>query len=357
MKTISYSLFISSVIALMFAAADARAEDVESETLQQGINAVPIDRTPPRYPGLELERGRQGWVELSYVVTTEGTAVSPIVQGSSGSPHFERAALEVVSGWTFEPATWNGDAVQQSDNRTLITFAMEDAGKLVSLSFSDKHRRINKKMEDGDLEESREMLDKLHESKNLTLPELSWLWSLEAHYAGLTGDNRAQLDAVRKATISDGRWVSDELYPNLLLVRTIREMETGDFSAAFRSYEKLTATGADFPQLDAVQSNIERLQGVVASDATYAVPARVAGVDYCEECASKWSYRLLRRKFSLTNIDGDLGALEVRCARHWVVDEAQSGTSWSIPEFWGDCSVIVFGEPGATFDLHEEPGV
>lgn len=326
----------------------AKAEEPDSNVLQQGTEAVPIERAAPRYPAVELRRGRQGWVELSFVVTKEGNVIDPIVQDSSGSPHFEEAAKEVVEGWTYEPATWQGKNVQQSENMSLITFAVDDAGKQVTSSYASRHKKISKELEDGDLEKARELIDKQFESKNLTLPELSWLWSLEAHYAGLVGDKQGQLAAVKRATIGDGRWVADDLYPSLLLIQTIRELELGNYSDAFTSHEKLLATGAEYPQLDVIQGNIDRLRDVVASDAIYAVPAEIAD--------DKWSYRLLRNRFSLAQVNGELGNLEIRCARNRVVDEAQMGVSWEIPENWGECSVIVFGSAGTTFNLLEQPG-
>ena len=340
---------------LLLLAFSATAEDADVESLEQGTQAVPIERTAPRYPGVELQRGRQGWVELSFVVTTDGKVIDPIVQDSSGSPHFERAARDVVADWTYEPATWNGEVVQQCDNKVLITFAVEDAGKTVSRSFARKYNKINEVLSAGDLDESGEMIDDVFDSKDLTLPEVTWLWALEARRAGLAGDKDRQLAAVRKATKSNGRWVSDELYPSLLLIRTIRELESGNYSAAFSSHEKLLATEAEYPQLEVVQDNIDRLQGVVASNATYSVPAKVDAGLGCEDCESKWSYRLLRHKFSLHKIDGELGNLEIRCARQRVVDTARPETVWEIPESWGACSVIVFGSPGSTFDLHELP--
>ncbi|MGI9220554.1 MAG: energy transducer TonB [Woeseiaceae bacterium] len=342
---LKYKVWPILVIALFVTPAEA--EEVDSDSLQLGTKAVSIDRTAPRYPAVELRRGRQGWVELSYVVTKDGNVVDPIVQDSSGSSYFEKAATEIVEDWLYEPATWNGKAIQQCENKVLITFAVEDAGKEVTLSYANKHKKISKELEEGNLEKARELIDKQFESKNLTLPELSWLWSLEAHYAGLVGDKQAQLAAVKRATISNGRWVTDDLYPSLLLIQTIRELELGNYSAAFRSHEKLLETKAEYPQLDVIQDNIERLQAVVASDATYAVPAQIS--------EDKWSYSLLRNRFSLAQVNGDLGNLEIRCARNRVVDEARMGTSWEIPENWGACSVIVFGSSGTTFNLLEQP--
>lgn len=61
------------------------------------IYAKPVVRTAPNYPTIELREGQQGWVELNYVVTTDGTVVEPVVEASSGSRAFERAAIKTYS--------------------------------------------------------------------------------------------------------------------------------------------------------------------------------------------------------------------------------------------------------------------
>lgn len=61
---------------------------------------------------------------------------------------------------------------------------------------------------------------------------------------------------------------------------------------------------------------------------------------------------------SISNIKGSLENIEIRCEWHRVVDEARSGVIWTLPEEWGECRIIVFGEKGSTFDWHEiEPAL
>jgi hypothetical protein len=94
---------------------------------------------------------------------------------------------------------------------------------------------------------------------------------------------------------------------------------------------------------------------MVESDVAFSVPGRIPGDASCADCADSWHYDLLRRKFSIAAIDGNLRDLEIRCSRQRVVDKAREDVSWEIPASWGSCSVIVFGEPGAKFALLEEP--
>jgi TonB family protein len=146
----------------------AQADDKASTNLQRGIKAMPVQRAAPHYPSNELTRGRQGWVQLSYVVTTDGKVVDPVVQDSSGSPSFEKAALRAVQDWAFEPATWNGKPVQQCDTKVMLTFAIDGNIKKVSPKFSRLYRRIDKLLLDGELEAARDEIDETFASFDMT---------------------------------------------------------------------------------------------------------------------------------------------------------------------------------------------
>lgn len=54
-----------------------------------------------------------------------------------------------------------------------------------------------------------------------------------------------------------------------------------------------------------------------------------------------------------SNVQGSLDTLELRCQYQRVVDQAREGVDWVMPEDWGSCRVIVFGEKGTTFSLLE----
>jgi TonB family protein len=354
---ITIQRFLATCVVSVLAASPSLAEAEEPDVPgpQVGVKAEWLRRTPPKYPRVELERGRQGWVILSYVVTTDGKVVDPVVQDSSGSASFEKAALRTVEDWTFKPATWNGEPVQQCDTKVMLTFAIEDQIQKVSQKFFRIYRKIDKMLLDGELEPAAKMLDETFESFDMTLSEISWLWALRARYAGQIGDNDMQLAAVRKATAGSGKWVDDDLYPGLLLIRTIRELESGDYSSALESYDKLLSTGSDLPQIELMRPAIEKVESMIASDALLSVPGRIPDDANCMECEDDWHYDLLRRRFTIEAISGNLRDLEIRCQRQRVVDKVREDISWEIPASWGSCSVIVFGEPGAKFTLFEEP--
>lgn len=327
----------------------------DATTMHRGTSAKPVKRIAPNYPRSELAHGRQGWVQLSYVVTADGEIVDPVVENSSGSGAFEREALRTVNTWSYEPATWDGKPVQQCHTRVMITFALEGAGTAVTKKFYRRYKKIDKKIDDGELAKAQEMIDDTVQDLNLTLSETAWLWAVRARLAGLVGDKDAQLAAVRKATQNNGRWVDEKLYPNLLLVRTALEIEDGNLSEALETHDKLLKTETEHPQLQRLEPYVSKIRELVASEKALSIPARIGEEEDCVDCATNWHYHPLRRKFSLVDVSGSLRNIEFRCPWQRVVDEAREGTTWEMPDDWGDCSIIVFGEPGTTFNLLELP--
>jgi len=73
-----------------------------------GVAVQPPQRLPgqaaPRYPPAALRRGETGTVVVSVQVDAEGRPAAVEVSQRSGSFELDRAALEAVSRWRFEPA-------------------------------------------------------------------------------------------------------------------------------------------------------------------------------------------------------------------------------------------------------------
>jgi TonB family protein len=301
----------------------------------------------------ELNKGHQGWVDLNFVVTEEGEVIEPVVEASSGSRAFERAALRTVKRWRYEPALLNGVPVEQCKTAVRISFAIEGSESGVSRRFYRQYRRIAKDIEQENIESASSAVDDAFQAKGLTLGELSWLWVLRARIAWLRGDEEQQLIAVRRALAVSRTWIPDQLRADLLTTQVVLEFKKGDYAMALSAHSDLkTIEGSDTSGLDPV---IEKIRTVVDSDQYFFSAAEIGRDGNCETCESQWQYRPLRRAIEITDIDGTLGNLELRCEWRRYVDEAREKVAWKIPASWGECSVVVHGEAGSTFKLVELP--
>lgn len=86
---------------------------------------LPIVRVAPVYPARALSRGLEGYVDMSFTVTTTGTVRDPIVLFSTSSL-FERAATRAVMKFKYKPRVVDGIPVDVSGVKTRISFQIEE---------------------------------------------------------------------------------------------------------------------------------------------------------------------------------------------------------------------------------------
>ena len=86
---------------------------------------LPIVRVAPVYPARALSRGVEGYVDMSFTVTTTGTVKDPIVLFSTSSL-FERAATRAVLKFKYKPRVVDGQPVEVAGVKTRITFKIEE---------------------------------------------------------------------------------------------------------------------------------------------------------------------------------------------------------------------------------------
>ncbi|MDX1404026.1 MAG: TonB family protein [Woeseiaceae bacterium] len=86
---------------------------------------LPIVRVAPVYPARALSRGLEGYVDMSFTVTTTGTVKDPVVVFSTSSL-FERAAIRAVLKFKYKPRVVDGVPVEVPNVKTRISFQIED---------------------------------------------------------------------------------------------------------------------------------------------------------------------------------------------------------------------------------------
>jgi protein TonB len=86
---------------------------------------LPIVRVAPVYPSRAQSRGLEGFVDMSFTVTTTGTVKDAIVLQSTSSL-FERAATRAVLKFKYKPRVVDGIPVEVVGVKTRITFKLED---------------------------------------------------------------------------------------------------------------------------------------------------------------------------------------------------------------------------------------
>jgi TonB family protein len=98
-----------------------------SEPQAPATPAVLTRRVPPAYPAKAIERGQEGWVDVSFTITPEGTTSTIRIIAEYPRHVFARSAINAVAKWTYAPRLESGTPVPQSNNRTVLSFALRDS--------------------------------------------------------------------------------------------------------------------------------------------------------------------------------------------------------------------------------------
>ena len=84
-------------------------------------------RVPPEYPQSALRSGVQGFVDVHFTITTEGTVTNVAVVSSDPADVFNRAATDAVRKWRYEPRVVDGRPVE-SQSQVRLQFKLDHPG-------------------------------------------------------------------------------------------------------------------------------------------------------------------------------------------------------------------------------------
>jgi TonB family protein len=107
-------------------AAIGAAQD-EAQRASSYVSASSMTRTryvAPQFPLDARQRGIDGWVDLQFIVNTDGSVGDLTIVGAQPVGIFEQAALDAVGHWHYQPVMRGGQAVSQRA-RVRLRFAMQ----------------------------------------------------------------------------------------------------------------------------------------------------------------------------------------------------------------------------------------
>jgi protein TonB len=107
------------------AAMDTSAELEAATGLSGGgsdRDAVPLVRVNPQYPMQAAQRGIEGWVVVQFTISAAGTVKDAVVTASDPRTIFDKAAIQAVSKWKYNPKIENGAAVERTGQTVRLDF-------------------------------------------------------------------------------------------------------------------------------------------------------------------------------------------------------------------------------------------
>ncbi len=85
---------------------------------------LPLVRVEPEYPAQARQRGLEGWVQVSFTISTAGSVKDAVVVKSSHSM-FERNAVQAVNKWKYQPQLRGGQPMEAQGQQVIVRFRME----------------------------------------------------------------------------------------------------------------------------------------------------------------------------------------------------------------------------------------
>jgi len=355
-------LFLAFFLTLTAGVATAQ-EDVGESRLPGLTAAKPIHREPPTYPAFAVRKEMEGWVLVNYSVRADGSVGdAAIVDSSDRFGRFDREALEAIRQWRFEPATLNGQPVEQKNTLTNLTFALrglsEDPKERgASEWLTRRARQFDQAMAGNDLAKASSILAEIEERGTVNLYELGHIFARWGQYHDVTGNLPMALLSYQRANRIGSRYVEPGMALTLLVRQFALELKLGHAQDALRTFKKIKELRNAPPADDPVMlsgANLERFRdsgATLAVSGDVVVPCRQYFI--CAEGEAFWWHGLLRRSVTVEKVTGDVRRLDFRCEVASASHPVETGKTFTIPESWGDCDLVVVGEPGAKIDMVE----
>ena len=106
------------------AAQNASSRRAADDVVNASTALLLTQSVKPNYPQAALERGTEGWVDLTFTVRTDGRVADVSVSAAEPAGIFEQAAMAAVRRWRYEPVKRDGRAVEQRA-RLRLRFTIE----------------------------------------------------------------------------------------------------------------------------------------------------------------------------------------------------------------------------------------
>jgi TonB family protein len=321
--------------ASLFAIATAMAETLPPR---------PLENAPPSPPSNRLGFPSEGWVVVRYSVLADGRTANVRTVDRQPPPLSDREVIEAVEKWTFEPATFDGAAVDWHNNESLILYDVDTIPFEPSPFFMQAYLAADELNKDGDPEKALARNRNMQSTVTSRLAEigLAQVQSATSHVA-LNNVHEAYA-AIRRVTDPRVPALAPEDLNVALQYRGALEFELGDVVGALETFARRNEI-APVPDSDPAAARIPAVREALDGDAPITIRAKILD-DY-------WMHAPSRRTFEIGDLVGEIEGIRVECDRRVAELEYAEGSAWTLPEGWGACHVTVAGRNDTEFVFYE----
>ena len=333
---------------------------IAPELLAQGepldfteVKLVDLDR--PTYPLAALERKAESWVVLTAMIDSLGKPYEIRVKESAALESglrkgFEQAAMRSLQNSTFEPARLNGEP-RDSSFTILYPFFLENNKVEITQRFKRRQDNFEQALTEGDQEKAESFLNQIEQIGAFNRSEYALLETDKYQYSlKFSDDIDARADHLYKALMVENLTLNEELeYPTLpddmteylRLALLSTEIERSRFGEAQEVAQMLSTSGTD---LSAFSTALQKIEDIKSDGTQYSVFGTTDG-------DGDWGIKLHKRTIYLDNLGNALNELRFYCQHEYRTFKFMEEQTLTIPPSWGDCFLVINGEPNATLEL------
>ena len=343
-------LLLSSILSLcsisLNAQEQAPAAEIDAQETDVTRKAEALSQVIVDFPAELRIFGQESWVQVGFIIDKEGNVKSPIIEGSVGGVKFEETAIKALENLKFKPALYKGSPVEESISGMFIPFLLDQTFEGVDTSFITAFNEMIALFSSKQLNEADEALATLSKVQDLTLTEVSMLEVARGYSAIQKNDPYNQIEHLRNASVNFGAYLPIELLESVLQTRIALAAKMSLFDEAQQSFALLEHADPSNEKLTRLAMMIAPIQKALELGQIVQVHGTISERGY-------WTYQPVRRNFSFATLDAGIKELEPRCEIKNQRFAANTENEWKIPNSWGACSVVIYGEPGAKFSLYE----
>lgn len=242
----------------------------------------------------------------------------------------------------------DGEAIEQCLNSVQLDFKLHESSKGARKKFVRRYKEASTTLSKGDIELTSALVKKMEDGKIWNGYEDTWFWFLKSELSKVLQNDKAHLNSLRRATGSKeaGEFLGADTYLGMLKQQFILEIKASLFNDALATFARIEQLPDSESVTQVLGKYAIKVKKIVKEQPYFLVNAEIS-------TEGMWWHRLSHNGFSFSDIQGEIDAVELRCANKREKYTVVEGNEWIIPQSWGRCSMMVLGDPTATFNLLE----
>lgn len=308
----------------------------------------PTAQPAPPQPVNKAGKTIEGWAVVRYSVLKDGSTDNVRVVATVPPGIDTRPTVQAVERWKFAPATEDGAAVDWHNTESVVVYRAAGERPAPSSDFEMRYQEIRTLLEGEPTVEVLQMAAEMNEAlvteSATRIEELGVAMAQHTIIAYGLDNWQEAYDTIR--LVSDPRVAA--LNGEDLLVALQLRMQLADrfgrTADALETHGRIAA-GLEPGQPDPFGPMAEALRKRLDEDDVLQSAGFIG-----EE---PWRVDVVRRMFTLANIEGEVDEIRAECDRRLQRLEYMPDVDWQLPESWGQCVLFVYGEPGTNFRFFE----